>query len=380
MRILELCHFSSGSCGVWQRVKKEAISFSNEGHLVKVFSSNKVKGKDKLADKTDFIEDVEIKRFSAKHWGGESFMSWDFEKVALEFKPNIIIAHGYRHLHTTRALETRDKLMKQGYDCKVFLVGHSLFPTGNTRSIIAKIIVNSYDRFDWIKRLNDFDGIIAIAEKTKDDFIKLGADEDKIIYSPNWIDNKFKIFQRTVEEKPDKILFFGRISPIKDIETLIKATYLLKDNNFTLEIVGPNEGNYLNKLRDLVKEKNLEDKINFLGEVDSDDLDQKISIIDSAKIFVLPSKSEGMPQALMEAMSRGKIVISSNNPGSKGLIQDGKNGFLFNIGDEKELAEKIDFALQNDFNEIRNNARNHIINEFLNPISTQDLVKQPLLL
>jgi glycosyltransferase involved in cell wall biosynthesis len=85
-------------------------------------------------------------------------------------------------------------------------------------------------------------------------------------------------------------------------------------------------------------------------------LQEKIKKIDSAKIFVLPSKSEAMPQSLIEAMSRGKIVISSNNQGSKELIENNKNGFLFKIGDEKELAEEINLALSKPHEEIKKSA------------------------
>ena len=49
-----------------------------------------------------------------------------------------------------------------------------------------------------------------------------------------------------------------------------------------------------------------------------------------------------MPQTLVEAMARGRIVIGSNNEGNKELIQDEKNGFIFKNGDEKDLANILD--------------------------------------
>jgi len=52
-----------------------------------------------------------------------------------------------------------------------------------------------------------------------------------------------------------------------------------------------------------------------------------------------------MPQSLIEALSRGKIVVASANLGNRDLITDGKNGFLFQIGNERDLANKIQLAL-----------------------------------
>jgi len=70
-------------------------------------------------------------------------------------------------------------------------------------------------------------------------------------------------------------------------------------------------------------------------------LKKKIELIDDHKIFVLPSIREAMPQALLEALSRGRLVISSDTDGGKELINDMENGFLFKIGDSEHLASLI---------------------------------------
>ena len=69
-----------------------------------------------------------------------------------------------------------------------------------------------------------------------------------------------------------------------------------------------------------------------------------------------------MPQSLIEAMSRSKIVIASNNLGNSDLIENGFNGYLFKIGDEKELAEKINSSLESTIKnkKIRINAKKSV--------------------
>ncbi len=118
---------------------------------------------------------------------------------------------------------------------------------------------------------------------------------------------------------------------------------MLKDKKIKLEIVGPSEGNYLAKLKDLVDKLGLRNRIIFLPPIY--DIKEKIRKVDSCRIFVLSSKREAMPQSLIEAMAREKIVIGSHNLGVIDLVDDGKNGFIFRIGDARDLAEKIDLVL-----------------------------------
>lgn len=338
LKILELATFSAGGCGVWARVRQEAELLSKHGYEVRVFSSNFIKGSNEIAPANDKIGNVKIQRFPAKKLGGESFMQWNFEKAALEFQPDIIIAHSYRHTHTTKALKIAKQLKKQGKSCKVFLVTHA--PFERTRSKAQSLAVKIYDRLVGRRTLNRFDKILAITHWEISYLEKLGAKKEKIVYLPNGIPDEF--FTQKPSREENKILSFGRISPIKDFETLILSVpYIGK--SMKIEIAGPAEEKYLKKLKALISEIGLGKNISFTPAIY--DLKKKIQKFDSCRIFVLPSKSEGMPQALVEAMARGKIVIASNNLGNADLVQDSKNGYLFQVGNEKALADKINLAL-----------------------------------
>jgi len=357
MKILELTNFSAGICGVWQRVKQESELLSKKGHNVMIFSSNAIKGSDEISAKEDKLGKIRIRRFPFKKLGGESFMIWNFEKEALDFRPDVIIAHGYRQLHTTKAFKIARKIKS-----KVFLVTHAPFVEGNfTRTLFAKLAVIFYDRFIGPKIINKFDKVIVITKWEIPYIKKLGAKDKKIVYIPNGIPEEFFNYKKSKEE--EKILFFGRISPIKNLEVLIEALYLIKNKKIILEVVGPAEEEYLRLLKKLVNEEKLEKRVFFSGPIY--DLKEKIKKIDSAKIFVLPSKREGMPQALIESMSREKIVIASKNLGTRDLIEDGKNGLLFERGDSKDLARKINYILENGKStndEIRENAEKSVEN------------------
>jgi len=363
LKILELCPFSAGICGVWQRVRQESIELIKKGYSVKIFSSNLEKGTDKIVSSRDKLNnEIDIYRFPAIKLGGESFMSWfkkEAEKEALEYMPDIIIAHNYRHLHTTKALRVARKLKKMGRKCRVFLVSHAPFERNETRTLMQRIIVWLYDKFIGRATINNFDKIIMISKWELPYLKGLNVDESKIVYIPNGIPEEF-FLQKKYKKEENKILFLGRISPIKNLEVLIKAVSIKKDKSIAIEIVGPAEKEYLDKIKELVEKLNLKDRIVFSPPIY--DLKDKIKKIDSAKIFVLPSKIEGMPQGLIEAMARGKIVIGSDCMAIKELIKENENGYLFKSDDYLDLAEKIDFVLKNKIKnrEIKRNAMNFV--------------------
>jgi len=350
MKILELTGFSIGGCGVWNRVKQESLLLSKKGHEVMVFSSNLVKESDSTASPTEKIDKITIKRFPALMPGrkplqflpgGEAFMFWDFKsawKEAIKFSPDVIICHNYRQNHTLFGLFLGRKLK-----AKVFLVTHAPFIEGHiTRTPPAAISTDFYDFFIGSNTINRFDRVITITNWEEKYLKELGVNPKKIVYIPNGIPKEF-FKQKKEKSIKNKILFLGRISPIKDVETLINAISFLKEK-VLLEIVGPSEKKYLHQLRELIKKKNLNKRIRILGPIYN--ISQKIRKIDSSEVFVLPSKREAMPQALIEAMAREKKVISSNNKGSKDIISNKKNGYIFRIGDAEDLASRISLALQ----------------------------------
>ena len=218
--------------------------------------------------------------------------------------------------------------------------------------------VNFYDKFIGPKTINKFDKIFSITRWENPYLAEIGADFDKVEYIPNGIPEEFFSIKKGKED--DKILFLGRIAPVKDLETLIKALSLIKEEKFYLELVGPYEEEYMKKLKSLIEELNLKEKVIFTEQIR--EIKEKVKKIDSAKLFILPSIRESMPQSLIEAMARGKAVIGSANDGAKEIIQDGKNGLLFKIGNEVELAEKIRFLISKDkkIKEIGKNAKEYV--------------------
>lgn len=346
LRILEVTTYTLGVCGVATRVLAEAELLARQGHEVRIFSTNHVKGSPQAT--APAIEQrgiVKIQRFPAMKIAGESYTVWNpwkiginpLEKEIIKYKPDVIISHAYRHTHTLIAYRAAKKI-----GAKSILVTHAPFGDNPLRSPLARWYIPHFDTHQGKKSLKEYDKIIAITQWELPYLQKLGVSQDKITYLPNGIPERF-FTQKPLKENPHKILFFGRIAPVKDIETLIRAFALLKNKTATLELAGPAETPYLARLQSLIHSLKLESLVSFTPAIY--DINKKIKKIDSAHIFVLPSKREGMPQSLIEAMTRKKIVIASDTLGAKDILINKRNGFLFHIGDAQALASAIDTAL-----------------------------------
>ena len=147
--------------------------------------------------------------------------------------------------------------------------------------------------------------------------------------------------------RENKIVTVGRLELQKNQKMLIEAFSKVKSvyPNMRLEIYG--EGSQRQELEKLIRRLNLCDSVFLMGTCK--DIFHKIC---DAKLFVLSSDFEGMPNALIEAMSLGIPSISTDCPcgGPSMLIKDGVNGYLVPVGDANFLAEKIVefFGMDND--------------------------------
>nr|WP_321223016.1 glycosyltransferase [uncultured Psychroserpens sp.] len=134
-----------------------------------------------------------------------------------------------------------------------------------------------------------------------------------------------------------KIITVANLVPVKNIEMLLKAIYLIKHLPIQLDIVGDMRNNYVRDLQDLVKNLKLENHVSFLGK----HLDVR-PLLAQANLYIISSKKEGMPMALVEAMAMRLPVLGSNIPGIAYVLKDFPE-LLFLLNHEDALASKIEW-------------------------------------
>ncbi len=212
---------------------------------------------------------------------------------------------------------------------------------GRKTVIVGSERGNPYYQYSWVCKLlmnwvySHMDGVVFQTTGARKYFNKKVQRKGKVIGNP--ISNRFI---KTATRIPcrNEIVSVGRFTPEKNYPVLIKAfgKVLNKYPNLVLKIYGRVDKSL--KIDELITDLNIGNSVILMGESDCIQDD-----ILNAGIFVMSSKSEGMPNALMEAMALGLPVISTDCPpgGPKELIKNNENGILVSNENVDELAKAI---------------------------------------
>ncbi len=198
-----------------------------------------------------------------------------------------------------------------------------------------KYVKNSFDRIVFRFFFNFADEIIVNGYKFKKKFKKIFSINPTIIYNP-FIGKKGKKINFTFfnDKKCLKIINVARLTDQKDHLTLLKAVKKLANlRKCKLVIVG--RGYKKKILRKYILENKLEKIVKLIGYKENIE-----SYIEASDIFVLSSTYEGVPNVLIESLYLKKYIISSDcSTGPKELLNNGKYGDLFKVGDYNQLFE-----------------------------------------
>lgn len=166
--------------------------------------------------------------------------------------------------------------------------------------------------------------------------------QQKSIIIPNAISNPdaYRIVHTNSKDKI--IVSVGRLAYQKGYDNLIKAFKILNGKYPDYKLVIYGDDDERNKLEDLVNELNLKDKVFLPGKLSN--VMEKVS---EADIFVMSSRYEGFPNALLEAMAIGMPCISTNCvAGPSDIIINNYNGILVEVDNIKQLSEKIIYLIE----------------------------------
>jgi glycosyltransferase involved in cell wall biosynthesis len=162
----------------------------------------------------------------------------------------------------------------------------------------------------------------------------------EIAIVPNGVDaHEFRPAPR--EWAPARLLSVGRVVYQKGYDVALRALAGLTDLDWEWSIAG--DGPHLPVLQQMVEELHLGDRVHFLGWQASADVKQQYL---KANLFLHPSRHEGMPNAVLEAMASGLPVIASHISGNEELVLEGTTGLLVPVEDADGLREALRALLQ----------------------------------
>ncbi len=238
-------------------------------------------------------------------------------------------------------------LIKTLFEIPLVITCHSLEPL---RPWKTDQIGTGYNLSLWAEKLaiENADKIIAVSNEMKKDILKLfNIPAERIEVIHNGIDiNKW---QKTTSADalkryaiPDKyVLFFGRTTKQKGIDTLIKAAdYIEPPARVVICTTGADTKEFLKEMEDFAKTKK---NIIWINKM----LDEKecIEIYSNASVFVCPSTYEPFGIINLEAMACEVPVVASAVGGIKEIIVDGETGFLIEPSNPEIIAKKVNTLL-----------------------------------
>lgn len=203
------------------------------------------------------------------------------------------------------------------------------------------------------KRLEKYNKIVAICDEMKEELTDIYPNlKERIIriYNPfnfsrvlNLKDDLSELNEKDRNLlKEDYCIAISRLDTVqKDYKTLLKAFQILKSKGIDKKLYIVGDGPSKEEIENMIKEYDIIEEVKLLGRFKNPYI-----WLNNADFFIHSSKYEGFGLVLIEAAILDKLVISSNCPvGPTEILENGKSGILFNVGDSEELAEKIEKVL-----------------------------------
>lgn len=225
-----------------------------------------------------------------------------------------------------------------------------------TSSLIEPSFDLAYIQQIWIKFFSALglfcyeasDPIVSLFQSARKRQLLDGAKEERTQVIANGVDvERFKQARQTVNTPPKVIVLVGRIVPIKDIKTFIRAMRIISNQapDWVSWLVGPMDEDkpYVEECKNLVNSLNLQEQVKFLGPQNT------VDILAKTGILVLSSISEGLPLVLLEAFAAGVPAVATNVGSCKQLLlgdgeEDealGPSGRIVSIANPRALADAI---------------------------------------
>lgn len=306
MRICYIANSASSHTVKWVNC------FVNLGHEVHIISHSK----NKIEGATVHYIDYSIKNFI--------FKVKEVHRVIKKINPDILHAHQANTCGLYAATYNSKKTVISAWGSDVLVSPEKSF-------IMKKIVQYVLKRAAFI---------------TSDSFymtqkiIELGGNKEKTFTFPMGIEDDLEGFKHDYDVNEDtlRVISTRRLEEIYNIDIVIKGFYEALKENSKLSLTVAADGTEASKLKELVKTLNIEDKVNFTGRYDSNQLGNLLSEHD---VFISIPKSDSTSVSLLEGMYCGLFSVVCDLPANREWIENEDNGLIIPECNSQEVKKAI---------------------------------------
>lgn len=270
-----------------------------------------------------------------EHDSGFDFLVFRLARAMRAFRPHIVHSRNWGAIESIPAARLAGVAIavhtEHGYELDM-LKGLPL-----RRRAFRRFVYGMADAVTAVTNdLRDFHARQACVSADSIRVIPDGIDTDRFCPRPN---DRLKLRARfRLPESRFIVGTVGRVVPIKDHNTMLRAVQILALRGVDAHAVVVGSGSELDRLRRFAENSPaLADRATFIGS--SGEIPELLNAMDA---FTLPSISEGMCNSLLEAMSVGLPVIATRVGGNPEVVEEGVTGWLFEPGDAQALASLLE--------------------------------------
>lgn len=244
----------------------------------------------------------------------------NLKKVVEEFKPDVIHAH-----------DLKASIISSGIK-KVKVISHI---HGNKKGM-NKLSLKS---LSFLLASKHCDQIYWVSQSCLDDYRFKNKVKNKSIVLPNIInvDDLIAKAAQDINEYNFDIVYLGRLVEEKNPHRLIRIINLLKVNLPPVKMAIIGDGVFFDDIKDKITQEGLDENVVMYGFKSNPH-----KIVSQSKVMLMTSLREGTPMCALESMALGVPVVSTKTDGMCQLIENGKNGYLYDTDDEAaQIIEKL---------------------------------------
>jgi glycosyltransferase involved in cell wall biosynthesis len=259
-----------------------------------------------------------LKNENIEYIGLEKLNYKNLKEIIEKYKPDIIHAHDVKASVIASRFSNRCEIISHIH------ANHNSMNCFNLKTIIYAICSYKYKHIFWVSK--------SALEQYK--FKKIIEKKSTVLYN---VINKQNIIEKANKDNNTycyDIIYLGRLTYQKNPERLVEIIKKVCNIEKDIKVCIVGTGDLEEKIREIIKEKNIEKNIDMLGFINN-----PAKILQSSKVMLMTSRYEGTPMCALEAMALGVPIVSTSTDGLIELIDNQKTGYI--LDNDRDIVQTL---------------------------------------